>query len=121
MTRAGRQHGQRESVRAKGGKLLREDHKGLTCQRSPFRARVTERLLIRSMGTDLPLARLDWRFHGKCGYDGETKKTTSRRARHEIMRERAKAVGSEEKGHERDASEGEMMVYNLHILKGPLV
>lgn len=108
-------------MRPKGRKLLREDHKGLTCQLSPFRARVTERLLIRSVGTDLPLARLDWRWHGKCGYDGETKETTPRGARHEIMRERAKAVGSEEKGHERHASEGEMMVYNLQILKGPLV
>lgn len=79
--------------------LQRENCKGLTYQLSPFRATVTERLLMGSVGTDLSWARLDWWWHGKCRHDGETKDNTPRQVRHEIRRERAKVVGSQEKGH----------------------
>lgn len=54
------------------------------------------------MGTDLPLARSAWRQHGKYGYDGDTMEDTPRQARHEVMREQAKTVGSEEKGHAKE-------------------
>ena len=102
---------------AEGREVQRANRKGLICLLSPLRTRVTERPLTESVETDMALARLPPRRHGKCRVWWKAMEGC---ARHEAMREEAKAVRSEKKGHVKDMPLRLLMVDSLHIPQVPL-